>query len=151
MSFVADIVILTVYGDRWAEEKHQSAFSMAIIIVNLFVKAVALLVIILIYGEMGNSRTPLQYLHHYQQQQQQQHDYSTVNSTQLSMDDDEQQQQLGLNDTSILNEEGVPRYGQYADMAAAGPHANLPVAHAVDMMYGSGYQSEAQPALRTSL
>jgi hypothetical protein len=149
MSFVADIVILTVYGDRWAEEKHQSAFSMAIIIVNLFVKAVALLVIILIYGEMGNSRTPLQYYHHYQQQQQQ-HDYSNVNTTQLSMDDDEQQH-LGLNDTSIVNEEGVPTYGQYADMATAGPHVKLPVAHAVDMMYGSGYQTEAPPAVRTSM
>jgi hypothetical protein len=40
LSFVSDIAILSVYGDTWSNLKHEYAFSMAIVIVNLFVKSV---------------------------------------------------------------------------------------------------------------
>ena len=151
MSFVADILVLTVYGDTWALEKHAYAFSMSIIIVNLFVKAVALLVIILIYGELGNSRLPIHYhyqqaaaaqqqhllLHQQQQQAQQHHGTAYATRTPLQDADDESAglndtSLLGLNDTSIANDEGVP-YSMHGG----------PVAYPVSVnMYGSGYQSE---------
>ena len=111
MSFVCDIVILSVYGDTWAVEKRTYAFSLTVIIVNLFVKAVALLVIILIYGHVGNSRHPLSY-HTVPYTQPTIHPSyypSTVDET------------TGLNDTSIAAEEGVARYGEKAGSGHGGP------------------------------
>ena len=163
MSFVADILVLTVYGDTWAVEKHAYAFSMSIIICNLFVKAVALLVIILIYGELGNSRLPLHYHYqqaHAQQQQQllhtaqQQHTYTMHRAAGEHEDGEEYSRAglndssiVGLNDTSIANDEGLHVYGggqggRGGGEAGYGMHGG-PIAYPVDpLLYGSGYQTE---------
>jgi len=104
LSFVCDIIILSVYGDTWAEQKHAHIFSLAVIIVNLFVKAVALLVIVLIYGQIGNNRHPLHY--HTMPYTQ-----PTIHPSYYPSNADET---TGLNDTSIAAEEGVARYGEKA-------------------------------------
>ena len=64
VSFLADIIVLSVCADSWAAQRHEFAFSMALMIINLFIKAVALLVISLIYGQLGQSRIPIQYTAH---------------------------------------------------------------------------------------
>lgn len=61
ISFLADIIVLSVHGDSWASLHGVYSFSMAMIIINIFVKAVGLLMIILIYGELGYSMHTLQY------------------------------------------------------------------------------------------
>ena len=142
MSFVCDIIILSVYGDTWAEERRAYVFSLAVIIVNLFVKAVALLVIILVYGHVGNNRLPLSYhaVPYTQPVVHQSYYPSAIDET------------AGLNDTSIAAEEGVARYGEKALSGHGGP-----VGHG---MYGSGgggvgfvdsYQSDSFGQSRTSM
>ena len=147
MSFLCDIIILSVYGDTWAVEKRAYAFSLAMIIVNLFVKAVALLVVILIYGQLGNSRQPLSYPYHtsaaalpYMQ--------PTVHASHYPQIVDET---TGLNDTSIAAEEGVARYGEKAMAGHGGPLGHH--------MYGGGgggvgfvdsYQTDSFGPSRTS-
>ena len=55
LSFLADIIMLSVRGDEWAVKSGVYSFSVAMIIINLFIKVVGLLLIILIYGELGQS------------------------------------------------------------------------------------------------
>lgn len=146
MSFLCDIIILSVYGDTWAVEKRAYAFSLTVIIVNLFVKAVALLVIVLIYGHVGNSRLPLSY-HTVAYTQ------PTVHPSYYPSNVDET---TGLNDTSIAAaEEGVARWGEKGG-GASGEHGG-PVGYG---MYGSGgggvgfvdsYQADSFNQSRTSL
>ena len=114
LSFVCDIIILSVYGDTWAVEKRAYAFSLTIIIVNLFVKAVALLVIILVYGQLGNNRHPLAY-HSLPYTQPAPHPSYYANTAGGGHDET-----VGLNDTSIAAEEGVARYGEKAGATAGG-------------------------------
>jgi len=150
LSFVADIVILTVYGDAWAVEKHAYAFSMAIIIVNLFVKAVALLVIILIYGELGNTRIPIQY-HHLQQPlihqtlrpqqlQQQQGQHTSSSSMPRAHYGDEY-----LGEEGELNLEVDDMGGVMADTASLGQGEGYPLGYDLEGAYHQQQQYQSGP------
>lgn len=61
-SFLADLIVLAIYSDDWASAKAHRIlyiFSMILIIFNFFIKAFSLLLILLIYGHVGTSSTPL--------------------------------------------------------------------------------------------
>jgi hypothetical protein len=58
LSIVADIFAFGMYSDRWASH---AVISLTCGIVNLLVKFASLLVMSLIYNELGMSRVPLRY------------------------------------------------------------------------------------------
>lgn len=56
LSLIMDIIVLSVHGDSWNSYHHEYSFSLALVIMNLFVKIIMLLMIILIYGQLGSAR-----------------------------------------------------------------------------------------------
>lgn len=58
LSIVADLFAFGLYSDRWARH---AVISLTCGIANLLVKSTALLVMSLIYNELGISRVPLRY------------------------------------------------------------------------------------------
>lgn len=61
-SLVMDISLLSMYGEQWSDLKHEYALSMAMIIINLFIKSFAIFIIFLIYGELGLNHSTAFYL-----------------------------------------------------------------------------------------
>lgn len=55
LSFVADMLSLAVRSDTWARSGTLTSLALALLILLLFVKCVALLIMVLIHGELGDS------------------------------------------------------------------------------------------------
>jgi len=59
LSFVCDILALATRSDQWARQGSMAAFALALLILLLFIKCIALVMMTLIHGELGDSSMSL--------------------------------------------------------------------------------------------
>lgn len=59
LSFVCDILALATRSDQWARQGSMAAFALALLILLLFIKCIALVMMTLIHGELGDSSLSL--------------------------------------------------------------------------------------------